>query len=253
MSSRKKKNKTVARVAEGISKKTDIIMKKESREKAETMTGVELITKLTEEEKNALYVLDRDESGHVFSDLEKKFISNWVEFKNLVVVSSMIGVSQKESSIMLGDCHIRSEIDRITRARVKFRFARRMMTLDECESYLTTAITDEGVALADQLNSRDKLSAMKLLLDVKEMKAQGIANPTVIDNMPEEQTLEKLSVDTIKALRSTLLSKKEDIADNISMRQELVSLIPNLSEEDKNDLMTASPDELMKVLDGIDK
>lgn len=248
-----RKKNTVKKLAKNFKTKSDPEEKRKARKKAETTTGVELIKALSEEERNALYVLDRDDTGHTFSDLEKKFITQWVEFKNLVVVSSMLGISQKDSSVMLADPHIRLEIDRISQARMKFRFARRILTLDECESYLTTTITDEGVPLAEQLSSKDKLSAMKLLLEVKDMKAQGFANPTVIDNTPVEQQLEQLSVETIKQLIDTKLDKPSDITNNIQMRQELVSKIPDLSEKEKNDIMSMSPDEILKLLDNMNK
>ena len=247
------KRKTLKKLANNVISNNDPKLKSESIKKAETTTGEELILALTEEEKNALYVLDHDEYGHSFTDIEKKFITQWVEFKNLVIVSSMMGISQKEASVFLTDMHIRREIDRISQARMKFRFARRILTLDECESYLTTTITDEGVPMVDQLSSKDKLSAMKLLLEVKDMKAQGFANPTVIDNVPVEQQLECLSVETIKQLINTKLDKKEDLTDSIELRQELVSKIPNISQKEKDDIMSMSPDEILKLLDTIPK
>lgn len=244
------KKRTINKLANGISKKKTT--KKEITE-SENTVGVEIIKALSEEERNALYVLDRDEDGHVFGDLEKRFIANWIEFKNLVVVSSMLGITQKEAAQLLGDGHIRKEIDRISQARVKFRFARRIMTLDECEAYLTTSITDEGVALADQLNSKDKLSAVKLLLEVKQMKADSLVNPTVIDNTPVELQLEQLSEETIKAMIETATKKKEDVASNINVRQTIKNQLPDISEAEKKDIDSMPPEELLKLLDTINK
>ena len=219
----------------------------------EDTTGHFLIQSLSEEEKNALYVLNKDEDGYIFTDLEKKFITQWIDFKNLVIVSAMLGITQKESSQFLTNQHIRKEIDRISLARVKYRFARRILTLDECESYLTTSITDEGVAMSEQLSSKDKLSAMKLLLEIKQMKADSLSNPTIIDNTPVEQQLEQLSVETIKQLLNTKLDNKSDIETNMSVRQQIAQSIPNISESEKKDLSTMSPNELLKIIDNTHK
>lgn len=242
------KKRIVKKLARNISN-----IEAENKEKAmiesESTSGAELIKGLSEDERNALYVLDRDDEGYIFSDLEKKFIANWIEFKNLVVVSSMLGISQKDSAQLLSDGHIRKEIDRISQARVKFRFARRIMTLDECESYLTTSITDEGVGLADQLNSKDKLNAMKLLLEVKQMKSDTLVNPTIIDNMPVQEQLDQLSTDTIKAMLETMNTKKEDIESNVVVRQNVINQLKGISDSEKNDINSMPPEDLAKLLD----
>lgn len=243
----KKKRKKPNRLAKGMAKKTKVT------KETEEVSGEMLVKSLSEEERNALHVLDKDDEGYAFSELEKRFITQWIDFKNLVVVSATLGISQKDSSTILTNSHVRKEIDRLSLARMKFRFARRILTLDECESYLTTAITDEGVALSDQLNSKDKLNAMRLLLDIKQMKADSLSNPTIIDNTPIEQQLEELSIETIKQLLDTKLEKKEDIATNIAVRQQIMQKIPQASESEKKDINSMSPNELLKIIDNIEK
>lgn len=243
----KKKRKKTNRIAKGMAKKAKVT------KETEEVSGEMLVKSLSEEEKNALHVLDKDDEGYAFSELEKRFITQWIDFKNLVVVSATLGISQKDSSLILTNSHVRKEIDRLSLARMKFRFARRILTLDDCESYLTTAITDEGVALSDQLNSKEKLNAMRLLLDIKQMKADSLSNPTIIDNTPIEQQLEELSIETIKQLLDTKLEKKEDIANNIAVRQQIIQKIPQASESEKKDINSMSPNELLKIIDNIEK
>lgn len=241
---KKKHNK----LAKNLSNKKTKVTKE-----SEETSGKMLVQSLSEEERNSLNVLDMDDEGYVFSDLEKRFIKQWIDFKNLVVVSATLGISQKDSSVILTNPHIRKEIDRLSLARMRFRFARRILTLDECESYLTTTITDEGVALSDQLNAKDKLSAMKLLLDVKQMKADSLSNPTIVDNTPVEKQLEELSIETIKQLLDTKLDKKDDIATNIAVRQQVIQSLPNISESEKKDINSMSPEELLKIVDQFSK
>lgn len=247
MSSKRTVKKLAKTITNGNPKDKALAVKE-----SEETKGVELIQGLSEDERNALYVLDRDDEGYAFTDLEKKFVANWIEFKNLVVVSSMMGITQKESASLLSNGHIRKEIDRISQARVKFRFARRILTLDECEAYLTTSITDEGVGIADQLNSKDKLSAMKLLLEVKQLKADSLVNPTIVSNLPDEKDLDRLSVEDVKECIARVETRKSEIEGSIAVRQTISSQLDNISDSEKKDIESMSEEELTKILDNID-
>lgn len=88
------------------------------------------------EDENSLSPHERD-GDYTFTADERQFISLWVEFKNIVIVASMMGVTQKEASTFLASEHVRKEIARISNARMYRRFDTRQMTLDNIESYLT--------------------------------------------------------------------------------------------------------------------
>lgn len=219
---------------------------------SERLDSRELSNAVITEDDNSLSPHDKD-GKYVFTSEEKRFISLWIEFKNLIVVSSMMGIPQKEASEYIANAHVRNEVARISKARMVRRFSQKMLTLDECESYLTSCITDENVPISEQLDNKGKLSAMKLLLEVKDMKSAGYATPSVLDNMPVEVELSKLSVDTIKSLISTRIRNGYDLSKSVGMRQDVASQIPYLTSEEEADIMSMSPDELIEMLDNIKK
>lgn len=188
-------------------------------------------------------------TGYVYTDSDKEFITLWIEFKNLVVVSAMMDMSQREVSELLASEPIRNEIDRLSSERIAKRFTQRVLTLDEMQAFLSGYITDEGVPFADRLDSKGKMNALKLLLDVKEAKAEGIENPQTIDAIPTEVELKSLSVDTIKALLDT---RKESEQTN-KEKQALVARIGGATPMESADLMNMSTSDLLKILDNINK
>lgn len=195
-------------------------------------------------------ISDNDpKTGHEYTDLEKQFIALWVEFKNLVVVSAMLDMSQKEVSELLASEPIRNEIDRISSARIEERFKQRILSLDEMQAFLSGYITDEGVPFADRLDSKGKMNALKLLLDVKEAKAEGIESPQTIDAIPAEVQLKELSVDTIKALLDTRKADKAATKE----KQALVTKIGGATPMETADLMNMDTSDLLKMIDNIGK
>lgn len=204
------------------------------------------------EDGNSLSPHERD-GDHTFTADERQFISLWVEFKNIVIVASMMGITQKEASTFLASEHVRNEIARISNARMYKRFDTRQMTLDNIESYLTSCITGENVAISEQLTEKEKLVAVKLLLDVKQIKADSMAVPSMLDNMPVMEVLEDASMKTIKALLSTCTKNEKQLGESIDLRQKVAGQIPYVVPEEEQDIMSMSPDELRELIDIAEK
>lgn len=224
--------------------------RREALKTSEEVSGQEMLDAQFRE--NPLKVRDRSSSGHVFTEEEKDFIGDWIEFRNIAVVSAVSGIPQRTCTEYLGKEYIREETDRICRVRSEIRFSGKILTLDECEKYLTSCITDEGVPIADQLDKKDKLTAMKLLLQVKEMKGEAVADPKTLDSVQIEDQLKELSIDTIKALISSRAGKTEREEEK-SLRQQASAQIPSVTAGEVQDMQNMSPKELLRLLDNQEK
>lgn len=225
--------------------------KKSKVQEAEIITGKDLAEK---DKGLSLEPLAKDKStGHSFSETERKFITLWIEFKNISLVAQMMKLEQDEILSMLSEKAVRNEIDRISAMRVKKRFAERIMTLDDMEGYLTSLVTDKGVPFAERLNEKDKLNALKLLLEVKDMKAGGLAEPSTLDNLPIEDEIKELSVDTIKELLSRKIDNPKALEENRAIRQKAVLAIPNATPNESADISSMTPKELLNMLDRLEK
>lgn len=217
---------------------------------SDAVSGKNIAVSVIMEDENSLEPHEHDGDYHFTAD-ERQFISLWIEFRNIVIIASMMNMSQKECSMFFTNPHVMNEIARISRARMKRRFACKILTLDECESYLTSCITDDNVPISEQMTNEKKLVAMKLLLEVKEMKADGLVTPSVLDNMPLETEIQELSISTIKALLSTKIRTNKQMVTSIDMRQKVAAEIPYVTPEEEQDIMNATPDELVSMLDKI--
>lgn len=204
--------------------------------------GKDLVNYLDE-----IKIHDKDPSGiHTFTEDEKEFIKTWVQYKNINVVSSVLDMGQNEVAKKLNDYYIWGEIRRLSGAISKVMISQKIMTLDEMQSYLSALITDNGLTFSDQLITRDKITAMKLLLDIKKTKADVYnGDVNAVSDIPAKQ-LESLSVDTIKAL----LDNKEMSEKKTKIIQELSD---NLSAEEINELKQKPLDELLEMKKKIDK
>ena len=117
-----------------------------------------------------------------FTDIERDFIEQMVQYKNLKFVGNiMLDISFEEALKIYKKYNVQNEIKRINLALYARRFATKMADLDMLGGYLTTALTDENVAVADRLSGKDKLMAVRLLIDINQLKQNMIEKPEIID------------------------------------------------------------------------
>lgn len=220
--------------------------KKESIKTADTVKGTDMVKCI--EESGALSVRDTDESGsHVFTDEEKLFIRLWVEFKNLNIVAESMSISNEEAAKMFSSYYVTGEIRRLEKEVTKLRLAQKVMTLDEMESYLSSLIIDYSMPMGERVSSRDKLSAVKLLMEIKEIKGEAFqGNTTVINALPTADKLDALSTDTIRALINA-----DDVHQTAEEKEKIINeliSISDLSTEEKLELRGKSTEELQNLL-----
>ena len=67
----------------------------------------------------------------------------------------------------------------------------------------------ENISEADKIGTRDKMQAMKLMLEINRMKQEAIANPDKVIDYNLQDELNDLSVDAIQHLIATSKKKKK--------------------------------------------
>ena len=191
-------------------------------------------------ETNPKFSLEVDPTNlYNLSDLEKRFIKGMVEYKSLKFVSGMLlNLDFEEGAEINSRYAVQEEIKRINLAMYARRFCSKMADLDSLGGYLTTALTDENVPVADRLTGKEKLAAVRLLVELNQIKAGAYQNPEVIDVSAIENDIKNLKVDDIKLL---IENSSED--DEITERKnELIARI------DKDGLLTPEETTYMKTL-----
>ena len=188
-----------------------------------------------------------------FTDIERDFIEQMVQYKNLKFVGNiMLDISFEEALKIYKKYNVQNEIKRINLALYARRFATKMADLDMLGGYLTTALTDENVPVADRLSGKDKLMAVRLLIDINQLKQDMIEKPEIIDVIDVEEDLKKLSVKNIQNLIENsvnddkVVKKKEDLINEID-KDNL------LSPEELTYLRNQSIEELEKLLKEVNK
>lgn len=184
-----------------------------------------------------------------FTNDERNFILLWLEYKNIVVVASMMGIDNEAAQNMLANYNIRQEINRLTKIQTQKRFATKMISVDQIESYLSSMITDENVSFVDRLSSKEKLDAIKLLMSVKEFKSNMVANPSEVIDVSLDDTIKNMSINSIKSL----LNSKKDNNNRKALVDNLSALESDLNADDVADLQNMSTEELLKIVDKLNK
>ena len=204
-------------------------------------------------ETNPKFSLEVDPGNlYNFSPLEKKFIKGMVDYKSLKFVTGMLlNIDFEDGVEMYNSYAVQEEIKRINLAMYARRFCSKMADLDSLGGYLTTAITDENVPVADRLTGKEKLAAVRLLIELNQIKANAYTNPEVIDVTAIENDIKNLKVDDIK----TLIQNSSEDDETYMKKTELISRIDKdglLTSEEVTYLRTMTIDELEKILKDIE-
>ena len=183
-----------------------------------------------------------------FTEEETFFIEQMIQYKNVQFVATVLmNISLEEGVEIYKKYDVQSEIKRINLAMYARRFATKMADLDQLGGYLTSALTDENVPVADRLAPKDKLTASKLLLSINILKQKAIRQPDVIDEIDVQKDLDKLSP---KELEQLIEYNDED---NIE-KEKYISIINEddmLSMEELKNLRMMTLEELKSLVEEI--
>lgn len=202
------------------------------------------------DEKNRLALKIDPEDLYNLNDVEKLFIYNYIQHRNIPLASKLTGINENQGIELYKKHAIREEIDRITMALYIKNFTQKMLTIEEIGSYLTAIITDQ-VPEADKLSTKDKIPVMKLLIDINQLKKDGLNNPQIIDAVEFETEVKNMSVKGIKALIEA--SQTTDISDE---KAEIVNQINKdkmMSPEEIQFLNSLSKQQLFDILNDLTK
>ena len=128
-------------------------------------------------------------------EIDVEFIQHMVQYKNIRFVGTVLMKLDEDEALNIYKKYaVQQEIKRINLAMYARRFCSKMADLDALGGYLTTALTDENVPIADRLSGKDKLTAVRLLMELNALKMEAWERPEVVDVVAVEAEIKKLNV-----------------------------------------------------------
>ena len=195
-------------------------------------------------ETNPLYSLEVDpKNQYKFTDLQKQFILNIVQYKSLGTAIELCGIDSDDGRQWYQMFEIQQEVRRLNSALYYRQFSSKLLSLDAIGGYLSSLLTDQNVAYADRLDSRDKLRVVDLLLKVNQLKQESFENPSIIMEKDIESEIKNLSVGAIrKLLKESDTSEKDELIEKIGGSD-------GLTIEESSYLQSLSVTELLQILE----
>lgn len=200
-------------------------------------------------ETNPKFSLEVDPTRqYELDEIDVEFIKHMVQYKNIRFVATVLmEISNEEAMEIYKKYPVQEEIKRINLAMYARRFCSKMADLDALGGYLTTALTDENVPIADRLSGKDKLTAVRLLMELNALKAEAWENPETVDVVEIEAEVKKLNVKDIEKL----IENSDEDDKLIEKKNEIISQIDKdglLTPEEVTYLRSETLDELKKLL-----
>lgn len=208
----------------------------------------ESIAAMAEElETDPQYSLEPDPTGELsMTTREKEFVRWYVQHRNIAVASQLAGISVEDGMQIYKSFACQSELTRINMAYKLRQLNMSTLTLEQIGSVLTGYVFDQ-LPDADQLSTKDKMAAMKMIMDIHALKQKIVEESKPLDVVDVESQVKDLSVDAIKAL---IDKTKTSDADNAE-KEELIKKIDNesaLSNEDLHYLRSLTVEDLQMLL-----
>lgn len=193
--------------------------------------------------------IDKD-NKYSLSDIQKEFVKYYIEFKNIPLVAQFIGIDEAFAVDIFKGYGVQEEIKRINTELYRKKFNNKMLSLSELGSYISSLITNEDVPINEQLNKKEKLDAVRLLINIYDLKNKAIDNPAELNvyDYTTEEEIKKLSLSSIKSLLNE--KGKEE------KKNELIKTIDRaglLTIEDKALMQSLSIDELVTLLNEVNE
>lgn len=209
----------------------------------ETITAV-----ASELDSNPKYSLEPDPTGEYgMTTAEKNFTKWYVQHRNIAVAAQLAEVSVEDGMAIYRSFACQSELRRIDLAWKLRQINSSTLTLDQMGAMLTSYILDQMPA-AERLSTKDKMSAMKMVMDIHALKQKVVEEATPIDAVDVESQVKDLSVDALKAL----IQKTKVIDNENDEKEEMIKALDNesaLSNDDLHYLRSLPVEELKKLVD----
>ena len=186
---------------------------------------------LLENPKYSLSVDPKDEYG--FPDEKKLFIALYLNFDSVATAAELADVDVEVAKKWYIEPDVQSEINRIKLAMHHHQFANKIISIEEIGGYLSSLLTDYMVPEADKLKSSEKLKVAQMLIDLNVLKTKMYDDPAYGASKDIEVEIRDLSIDTIKSLLKSSLSK-EDIKSLKGLKtKELFELLEDTGKGEK--------------------
>lgn len=183
-----------------------------------------------------------------FTEQEKDFISNMIQYRNVQFVSTVLmNIPLEEGVNIYKKYDVQQEIKRINLAMYARRFATKMADLDQLGGYLTSGLVDENVPVTERWSAKEKITATKLLVTLNMLKQKAVNKPEIVEVVEIQKDLEKLSPNELKQL----IEYNDD--ENLE-KEKLIDLINEdglLTMEEIKNLRMMSINELQDLLSTI--
>lgn len=183
---------------------------------------------------------------------EKEFIGLYCEFKNIEMAAMMSKLELEKAFTLFASYPCQQEIRRINVAMYQNQFANKLIGLQELGGYLTCLLSD-NVPAGDRVSPDNKLQVAKLILDLHKYLREIPANCSEIIDVPMEDELKNLSINSIKALlNQTHKVNKKDKEE----KEELIKSFNDyqqFSQEEITFLKSLSTSELIDLLNTLEK
>lgn len=232
-------------------------MRRKKKEKVKEMTEDEI----AEFKQQYVAMLDNDkqyslevdpENKYNMAELQKLFIYHYVNTKSLPLAAQFAGIDEETARFYFSMYSTQQEVRRMNLAMYQRQFAQKMLSVEQLGGYLTSLLIDEGVPLADRLQTKDKLTVVRMLLDLNAYKKEQMANPdNIIDfTVEEERQIKELDVTSIKKMLQEI-NKPKDL-ERLKIIDEIKEAsTTKFTVEEEAFLYTLEKEELISLLETI--
>lgn len=167
----------------------------------------------------------------------KIFISNFVQYKNISLAAKLTGIDEEQALEYYNQYSTKMELKRLNLALYHRTFATKMLNLDELGGWLTSIIIGENVAEADKIQTKDKMTAARMIMDIHKMKQEGFQDPDNVIDVDIQEQFENLSVETLKQMLTTSQKVAQEKAkkQNTLKEDEISDYYSKKEDEEKNE------------------
>lgn len=197
---------------------------------------------------NPRYSLDPDPTGELgMTTTEKNFTKWYLQHRNIAVAAQLAEISVEDGMAIYRSFACQAELQRIDMAWKLRQLNNSTLTLDQIGSVLTGYVFDQ-MPEAERLSTKDKMSAMKMIMDIHALKQKVIEDAQPVDVVDVESQIKDMSVDALKALiEKTKASDTEN-----DEKEALINVIDDtsvLSNDDLRYLRSLSVSQLKSLIE----
>lgn len=199
-------------------------------------------------EENPKYSLDPDPTGELgMTPQEKNFTRWYVQHRNIAVASQLAEISVEDGMSIYRSFACQAELRRIDMAWKLRQLNTSTMNLEQIGSVLTSYVLDQSPE-ADKLSTKDKMAAMKMIMDIHALKQKVIEEATPIDAVDIEAQIKDMSADALKSL----IEQTKTLDTETDEKEDLIKKIDDesmLSNDDLHYLRSLSVNDLKQLID----